>query len=48
MNIPAIAMTIEEKIQDVQLVIDNREKRLFKTGIVESLPKINQIGRSHV
>jgi hypothetical protein len=43
MNLPAIAMTIEEKIQDIQLVIDNREKRLFKTGIVESLPKINQV-----
>jgi len=43
MNLPAIAMTIEEKIQDIQLVIDNREKRLFKTGIVESLPKINEV-----
>jgi hypothetical protein len=43
MNLPAIAMTIEEKIQDIQLVIDNRDKRLFKTGIVESLPKINQV-----
>jgi hypothetical protein len=43
MNLPVIAMTIEEKIQDIQLVIDNREKRLFKTGIVESLPKINQV-----
>jgi len=43
MNLPAIAMTIEEKIQDIQLVIDNREKRLFKTGIVENLPKINQV-----
>jgi hypothetical protein len=43
MNLPAIAMTIEEKIQDIQLVIDNREKRLFKTRIVESLPKINQV-----
>jgi len=43
MNLPMIAMTIEEKIQDIQLVIDNREKRLFKTGIVESLPKINQV-----
>ncbi len=43
MNLPAIAMKIEEKIQDIQLVIDNRDKRLFKTGIVESLPKINQV-----
>jgi hypothetical protein len=43
MNLPAIAINIEEKIQDIQLVIDNREKRLFKTGIVESLPKINQV-----
>jgi hypothetical protein len=43
MNLPAIAMNIEEKIQDIQLVIDNREKRLFKTGIVESLPKINEV-----
>jgi hypothetical protein len=42
-NLPAIAMTIEEKIQDIQLVIDNREKRLFKTGIIESLPKINEV-----
>jgi hypothetical protein len=33
MNLPAIAMTIEEKIQDIQLVIDNREKRLFKVHI---------------
>ena len=43
MNLPVIAMKIEEKIQDIQLVIDNREKRLFKTGIVESLPKINEV-----
>jgi hypothetical protein len=43
MNLPAIAMNIEEKIQDIQIVIDNREKRLFKTGIVESLPKINEV-----
>jgi hypothetical protein len=43
MNLPAIAMTIEEKVQDIQIVIDNREKRLFKTGIMESLPKINQV-----
>jgi hypothetical protein len=43
MNLPMIAMNIDEKIQDIQLVIDNREKRLFKTGIVESLPKINEV-----
>ena len=43
MNLPMIAMNIEEKIQDIQLVIDNREKRLFKTGIIESLPKINEV-----
>jgi hypothetical protein len=43
MNLPAIANTLEEKIQDVQVVIDNREKRLFKTGVVESLPKINDV-----
>ena len=45
MNLPAIANTLEEKIQDVQVVIDNREKRLFKTGVVESLPKINDVIR---
>ena len=43
MNLPAIANTLEEKIQDIQLVIDNREKRIFKTGVVQSLPKINDV-----
>ena len=43
MNLPAIANTLEEKVQDLQLVIDNREKRLFKTGVIESLPKINDV-----
>jgi len=41
MNLPAIANNLEEKVQDLQLVIDNREKRLFKTGVIEALPKIN-------
>jgi len=43
MNLPAIANTLEEKVQDLQLVIDNREKRLFKTGVIEALPKINDV-----
>jgi len=43
MNLPAIANQIEEKVQDLQLVIDNREKRLFKTGVIEALPKINDV-----
>ena len=43
MNLPGIANTLEEKVQDLQLVIDNREKRLFKTGVIEALPKINDV-----
>ena len=43
MNLPAIANNLEEKVQDLQLVIDNREKRLFKTGVIEALPKINDV-----
>jgi len=43
MNLPAIANQLEEKVQDLQLVIDNREKRLFKTGVIEALPKINDV-----
>jgi hypothetical protein len=31
-NLPMIANRVEEKIQDVQLVIQNRELRIFKTG----------------
>jgi len=38
-----IANRVEEKIQDVQLVIQNRELRIFKTGIKEAIPKITQV-----
>jgi hypothetical protein len=31
-NLPMIANRVEEKIQDVQLVIHNRDKRIMKTG----------------
>ena len=37
-----IANRVEEKIQDVQLVIQNRELRIFKTGTKEAIPKIAQ------
>ena len=37
-----IASRVEEKIQDVQLVIQNRELRIFKTGTKEAIPKIAQ------
>ena len=39
-NLPMIANRVEEKIQDVQLVIQNRELRIFKTGTKEAIPKI--------
>ena len=42
-NLPMIANRVEEKIQDVQLVIHNRELRIFKTGIKEAIPKITQV-----
>ena len=42
-NLPMIAIRVEEKIQDVQLVIQNRELRIFKTGIKEAIPKITQV-----
>ena len=42
-NLPIIASRVEEKIQDVQLVIQNRELRIFKTGIKEAIPKITQV-----
>lgn len=42
-NLPMIAHRVEEKIQDVQLVIQNRELRIFKTGIKEAIPKITQV-----
>jgi hypothetical protein len=41
-NLPMIANRVEEKIQDVQLVIQNRELRIFKTGTKEAIPKIAQ------
>jgi hypothetical protein len=41
-NLPMIASRVEEKIQDVQLVIQNRELRIFKTGTKEAIPKIAQ------
>ena len=42
-NLPMIASRVDEKIQDVQLVIQNRELRIFKTGIKEAIPKITQV-----
>jgi len=42
-NLPMIASRVEEKIQDVQLVIQNRELRIFKTGTKEAIPKIAQV-----
>ena len=38
-----IASRVEEKIQDVQLVIQNREFRIFKTGVKEAMPKVTQV-----
>ena len=38
-----IANRVEEKIQDVQLVIDNRDKRIMKIGAKEAIPKITQL-----
>ena len=42
-NLPMIANRVEENIQDVQLVIQNRELRIFKTGTKEAIPKIAQV-----
>lgn len=42
-NLPMIANRVEEKIQDVELVIDQRDKRIFRTGLKEAIPKITQI-----
>jgi hypothetical protein len=42
-NLPMIASRVEEKIQDVQLVIQNRDLRIFKTGVKEAMPKITQV-----
>jgi len=42
-NLPMIASRVEEKIQDVQLVIQNRELRIFKTGTKGAIPKIAQV-----
>ena len=42
-NLPMIATRVEEKIQDVQLVVQNRDFRLFKIGIKEAIPKITQV-----
>lgn len=42
-NLPMIANRVEEKIQDVQLVIDNRDKRIIKIGAKEAIPKITQV-----
>jgi hypothetical protein len=42
-NLPMIANRVEEKIQDVQLVIDNRDKRIMKIGAKEAIPKITQV-----
>ena len=42
-NLPTIANRVEENIQDVQLVIDNRDKRIMKIGAKEAIPKITQL-----
>ena len=42
-NLPMIANRVDEKIQDVQLVIQNRELRIFKTGTKEAIPKITHV-----
>jgi hypothetical protein len=42
-NLPMIANRVEEKIQDVQLVIQNRELRIFKLGRKEVIPKITHV-----
>jgi hypothetical protein len=42
-NLPMIANRVEEKIQDIQLVIENRDKRIMKIGAKEAIPKITQL-----
>lgn len=42
-NLPMIANRVEEKIQDVQLVIQNRDLRIFKLGRKEVIPKITHV-----
>jgi hypothetical protein len=42
-NLPMIASRVEENIQNVQLVIDNRELRIFKTGTKEAMPKVTEV-----
>jgi hypothetical protein len=42
-NLLMIANRVEEKIQDVQLVIQNRELRIFKTGTKEAMPKVTEV-----
>ena len=38
-----IANRVEENIQDIQLVIENRDKRIMKIGAKEAIPKITQL-----
>lgn len=45
MNLPMIANQVEEKLQDVEIVISQRELRIFKTGVKEAIPKIAQVLR---
>lgn len=42
-NLPMIANRVEENIQEVQLVVKNRELRIFKTGTKEAMPKVTQV-----
>ena len=42
-NLPMIANRVEENIQDIQLVIENRDKRIMKIGAKEAIPKITQL-----
>ena len=44
-NLPIIASQVEEKLQDVEIVISQRELRIFKTGVKEAIPKIAQVLR---
>ena len=44
-NLPIIASQVEEKLQDVELVISQRDLRIFKTGVKEAIPKIAQVLR---
>lgn len=42
-NLPMIANRVEENIQDVQVVIQSRDLRIFKTGTKEAMPKVTQV-----